>query len=360
MNCFACGVQIPDDVRFCPFCGKDQRERPQENLCHQCGQVVRPDAKFCAHCGAAQQKAPVPEAPAAAVQEEPVSIEWQEPLPVEEPPACCEEAADQPIPVEIPQEPADAPVEEPVTEPEPDPVIEPEPEPAEPVPVPPVDPPPAVHYAPAASAPPVPPAPPITPPPVQPPVYQYNPVPVYQPQTTVQNIFQVPVARPAFQLPTGRGMWKMILLGIVTLGIYPLVIWSKISMEINVAASRNDGQWTMHYLWMCFLAPLTLCIYPLVWIHNLCNRTGQELQRRDVDYRFSASTFWLWNLLYPLVGAAVTAALFLLLPKAGLGMEIIYLSAAAAALVSLIGPFVYLHKHMKAMNLLNADYNQNG
>lgn len=300
MKCFVCGMEIREEASFCPYCGKNQNERPAEHHCVHCGQVIRAEAKFCGHCGGEQIKLPEP------AVEEPVVV--QEPV-VGEVPA--ELAAEEPV-VAAPVEPV--------------PVFVPTPPPA----------------------------------PVQEPVYRYNPEPVYRQPNVVQPAYQMPMMRPAFQLPTERALWKMILLSILTLGIYPMVIWSKISMEINVVASRQDGKWTMHFLWMCFLAPLTLGIYPFVWIHELCNRIGEELQRRRIDYQFSAATFWLWNLLYFLLGFAVTAALAFLLPKAGLGMKMAIIAAAATSVISIIGPFVYLHKNMKAMNLLNADYNEKG
>lgn len=151
----------------------------------------------------------------------------------------------------------------------------------------------------------------------------------------------VPAARPAYvpygapeqsdkpriQLPTKRSLAKMVFLGIITLGIYPLVIWCRIVTELNIAASRFDGERTMSWLGMTLLAPVTLFIYPLVWSHGFCRRVGAELGRRGIVYKFGASTFWLWNVL---------------------GMFI------------LVGPFVFLHKLMKAMNLLNGDFNSNG
>lgn len=54
---------------------------------------------------------------------------------------------------------------------------------------------------------------------------------------------------------------------------------------------------------------------------------GIELKRRQIDYGFGAADFWLWCILGSLI---------------------------------LIGPFVYIHKRMKAMNLINADYNEKG
>ena len=132
---------------------------------------------------------------------------------------------------------------------------------------------------------------------------------------------------PKLQLPTKRGLGKMIFLGLITLGIYPMVIYSKIITELNILASRYDGKRTMTFYGMVMLAPLTLGIYAYVWFHKLCGRIGEELQRRGIDYKFGPAHFWLWNIL----GAFI-----------------------------LVGPFVFLHKLMKSMNLLNKDFNEKG
>ena len=130
------------------------------------------------------------------------------------------------------------------------------------------------------------------------------------------------------KLPTTRGLLKMIFLGLITLGIYPLVVYTKISNEINIVASRHDGKITMNYFLVCFIFSwMTLGICPIVWIHRICNRIGNELNRRGVAYNFGASCFWLWGVL----GAFI-----------------------------IIGPYVFVHKFMKAMNKLNADFNQKG
>lgn len=134
-------------------------------------------------------------------------------------------------------------------------------------------------------------------------------------------------ARPAIQFPTERAWWKMILLGLITFGIYPIVIYSKIVEELNIAASRHDGKRTMPYFAMVWLAPITLSIYPIVWLHGLSNRVGDEVRRRGYDYNFGAKDFWLWNVLGSLI---------------------------------LVGPFIYLHKLMKSMNLINEHFNQYG
>ena len=118
----------------------------------------------------------------------------------------------------------------------------------------------------------------------------------------------------------------MALLGPITLGIYPLIVLCKISSEINKVA-RNDRKNTMHFLLMLLLSPITLGIFTLIWYHNLCSRIGDELKRRNIPYSFGASDFWLWCMLGALIG---------------------------------VGPLVFIHKFMHAMNHLNGSYNQYG
>lgn len=133
---------------------------------------------------------------------------------------------------------------------------------------------------------------------------------------------------PVAQLKTNRGLAKFIMLTIVTLGIYSIIYYSSISSDINIIASRYDGKKTMHFCLMSFIvAPLTLGIYGIVWYHQLSNRIGSELKRRGIDYSFGAKDFWLWNVL---------------------------------GLIIIVGPFIYVHKLSKAMNLLAVDFNARG
>ena len=139
---------------------------------------------------------------------------------------------------------------------------------------------------------------------------------------------RVQSTRPVGQLQTNRGLVKYILLTIVTFGIYHLVFMSSISNDINIVACRYDGRKTMHYCLLAFvIGPLTLGIGYFVWYHKISNRIGKEIQRRNVDYKFSAADFWLWNVLGVLI---------------------------------LVGPWVYIYKLAKAMNCLNATYNVTG
>ena len=119
----------------------------------------------------------------------------------------------------------------------------------------------------------------------------------------------------------------MVFLGPITGFIYPMTVLSRIATELNIVASRYDGKRTMTFYGMGMLAPLTLGVYPLVWFHQLSKRIGHELQRRCINYKFGPSHFWLWGIL----GSAI-----------------------------MVGPFIFTHKLMKSMNLINKDYNKNG
>ena len=136
------------------------------------------------------------------------------------------------------------------------------------------------------------------------------------------------VSRPVAQLKTNRGLLKLILLSIITFGIYPIVYYSSISSDVNIICSRYDGKKTMHYCLLVFIFSwLTFGIAPIVWMHRICNRIGNEAKRRGIDYSFSAADYWLWGV----IGSIIV-----------------------------VGPFIFLHKFFKASNLIAADYNEKG
>ncbi len=149
--------------------------------------------------------------------------------------------------------------------------------------------------------------------------YNYNQQPV-QPMQPPQ---------PLIQLRTDRSLLKLILLSLITCGIYPLFFYTTLTDDVNIVCSRYDGKKSMHYLLMVFLiAPITCGIGGIVWLHNISNRIGNELLRRGIPYSFSATDYWLWSVL--------------------------------GSMLCGIGPLVYTYKLIKAVNLLNADFNARG
>ncbi len=136
------------------------------------------------------------------------------------------------------------------------------------------------------------------------------------------------MSEPALKLKTKRGLLKIILLSLITFGIYSLVAFSSISSDINIIASKYDGKKTMHFCLLSFIiAPITVGIGGIVWYHRISNRIGTELKRRNINYSFSVNSYWGWAVLGSLIG---------------------------------VGPFIYIHKLCKAMNKLSEDYNING
>lgn len=144
---------------------------------------------------------------------------------------------------------------------------------------------------------------------------------------------QSPNVLPTIQAPVGqvnthRGLLKFILLGIITLGIYDIVVMTESTNTLNKIANRYDGKKTMHYCLMFFLVGwITFGIAWFVWGHKISNRIGDELERRGYARILSASDYWLWSVL---------------------------------GTVIVVGPFIYLYKFFKAMNVLSEDYNHRG
>lgn len=136
------------------------------------------------------------------------------------------------------------------------------------------------------------------------------------------------IQAPVGQVNTSRGLLKFVLLGIITLGIYDIVVMTESTNTLNKIANRYDGKKTMHYCLMYFLIGWLTCgIAWLVWFHKISNRIGDELERRGHTRMLSASDYWLRNVL----GAIIV-----------------------------VGVFVYLYKFFKAMNTLSEDYNRRG
>ena len=164
---------------------------------------------------------------------------------------------------------------------------------------------------------------------------------------------------PKLQLPVKRKLWKMIVFGILTLGIYPMVIWSRLTTEVNLVASRHDGERSMPFFGMLILAPLTLGIHSLVWIHKLCRRISGQLQSRFIDYPFGVKDFWIWAFLMSIL-SGICFGVCTALAVSGFDVLVILWVLLVVGIFTLVGPFIFTAKLMRAMNRLNEDYNSNG
>ena len=133
---------------------------------------------------------------------------------------------------------------------------------------------------------------------------------------------------PARKLKTNRGLAKLILLSMITFGIYGLIVYSALPEDLNQIASRHDGRKSMNFWLLLFIiGPITLGIGTIVWMHNMCDRIGHELKRRGLPHSFDASQFWILGVL--------------------LGF-------------TLVCPLIFVHNLLKSMNKLSEHYNVYG
>ncbi len=150
----------------------------------------------------------------------------------------------------------------------------------------------------------------------------------YQQQQQQYQQYQPVNNGPVAQLKTNRSLLKIILLSMITFGIYGLVVYCGVSNAVNTVAGRYDGKRTMHFALLAFLiGPITFGIGYVVWYHKISARIGDELVRRNIAYSFDASSYWLWAVLGSLIA---------------------------------VGPFIYIHKLLKATNLICESYNTYG
>ena len=127
------------------------------------------------------------------------------------------------------------------------------------------------------------------------------------------------------KLPTNRSMWKLMILSILTLGIYNILFFIPFSFDLDkVDPKRHRGK-TMSYLTAYIFSLFTFSIVIDIWHYHIAGRVEEALERRNIYYDFDRSDFWKWFLFGSLI---------------------------------LIGPFVYFHKLCTAMNLLCESYNE--
>ena len=128
------------------------------------------------------------------------------------------------------------------------------------------------------------------------------------------------------KLQTNRSMWKLIILSILTLGIYSIVFFIPFSFDLDKVDPKRERGKTMNYLLAFVLSLITFSIVIIVWHYHIACRTKEALVGRKIEYDFDTSDFWKWYVFGSFI---------------------------------LVGPFIYFHKLCKAMNLLCQSYNEN-
>ena len=127
------------------------------------------------------------------------------------------------------------------------------------------------------------------------------------------------------KLKTNRSMWKLMILNILTLGIYSIVFFISFSFDIDKVAPRRDGKKTFNYLFAWLLSIFTLQTVIAAWFYIITQRVEDALAENDINYSFGMGDFWGWYVF--------------------------------GSFLCVVGAFVYFHKLCTAMNLLCENFN---
>ena len=128
------------------------------------------------------------------------------------------------------------------------------------------------------------------------------------------------------KLPTDRNMWKLMILNILTLGIYSIFFFLPLTKDLDKVDPPRGREKTMSFLTAYVISLFTFSIVMIVWHYLVAQRIEEALARRKIDYDFDTGDFWKWYFWGSFI---------------------------------LVGPFVYFHKLCTAMNLLCQNYNEN-
>jgi len=121
-----------------------------------------------------------------------------------------------------------------------------------------------------------------------------------------------------------RGLGGLIILSIVTFGIYGLYWIHKLAKDVN-AICEGDGKKTGGLLKLWLLSMITFGIYALVWMYMLGDRLQDNGPKYNQTFKESGGTVLLWYLLGSLI---------------------------------IVGPFIAMHIIIKNTNALADEYNK--
>jgi len=157
--------------------------------------------------------------------------------------------------------------------------------------------------------------------------YQQQPYQQQYQQQPYQQQYQQPAQQPPAQaLRTDYSLGKLILLSIVTFGIYSLVFQYQLIRDINITAA-SDGKKTTGLFVMILLSIITFGIYGIVWQIMFIMRVENENKRRNTGVSFGIMDWVIFSLLLSW---------------------------------TIICPFIFMSKQIKAFNAINASYNMYG
>ncbi len=101
-----------------------------------------------------------------------------------------------------------------------------------------------------------------------------------------------------------RSLLSLLILSVITFGIYPIVFWHKISKEVALLC-EDDGKKTMKYVFVWLLNFITFGIAGIVWRAKLAQRLKDNAARYDLRFSESGALAAFYNILVPFVGPLI-------------------------------------------------------
>ena len=92
-----------------------------------------------------------------------------------------------------------------------------------------------------------------------------------------------------------KALWKYIIFGILTCGIYDFYFIYKMAQDANTMC-EGDGKKTSGLVVFILLSCLTCGIYALIWNYSLANRLASNAPRYGLSFQENGNTVLLWNI----------------------------------------------------------------
>ncbi len=97
------------------------------------------------------------------------------------------------------------------------------------------------------------------------------------------------------KVKTDRSLIMIILLNIITCGIYSLFFINGIANDVNTFG-KDDGKSTKGILGFIILSAVTCGIYGIIWWYSVANRVAENGNRYGVTGCKNGSSFLMWNI----------------------------------------------------------------
>lgn len=97
-----------------------------------------------------------------------------------------------------------------------------------------------------------------------------------------------------------RSLLTLILLSIITCGIYGIIFWYNYADDMNKVCN-GDGKQTQNYIIVILLSFITCGIYPIIWFYGLGNRLQENAPRYGLSFNENGTTVIMWMIFGSLI-----------------------------------------------------------